>query len=178
MNRVRVGDKYFELFIDSEQIQQKVAETAENITKEYRDKNPVFLCVLNGAFMFAADLLRNINIPAEVSFIKFSSYNGTQSTGKVSSLIGINGNLQGRHIVLIEDIIDTGKTIHEILPQVLEHAPASVRLASLLSKPSARTHDVRIDYTCFEIPDKFVVGYGLDYNEQGRNLQHIYALAD
>lgn len=178
MNRVSVGDKEFELFIDSGRILQKVKEIAENITKEYRDKNPVFLCVLNGAFMFAADLLRNVNIPVEVSFIKFSSYEGTQSTGNVKSIIGINGNLQGRHIIVVEDIIDTGKTIHDLLPQVHEHAPASVTLASLLSKPSARTHDVVIDYTCFEIPDRFVVGYGLDYNEQGRNLPHIYALAD
>lgn len=178
MNSVKVGDKYFELFIDNQQIQQKIAEIAKSIEEEYRHKNPVFLCVLNGAFMFAADLMRIVQIPAEVSFIKLSSYTGMQSTGDVKTLIGLNNSISGRHVILVEDIIDTGKTIHELLPLVQAKEPASVRLASILSKPDARTHDVQIDYTGFEIPDKFVVGYGLDYNQLGRNLPHIYALAE
>lgn len=178
MNRVKVADKYFELFIDNQQIQQKIAEIAKTIEEEYRDKNPVFLCVLNGAFMFAADLMRIVQIPSEVSFIKLSSYSGMQSTGDVKTLIGLNNSISDRHVILVEDIIDTGKTIHELLPLLHAKQPASVRLASILSKPDARTHDVHIDYTGFEIADKFVVGYGLDYNQFGRNLPHIYALAE
>lgn len=178
MNSVKVGDKYFELFIDNQEIQQKIAEIAKSIEEEYRHKKPVFLCVLNGAFMFAADLMRLIQIPAEVSFIKLSSYTGMQSTGDVKTLIGLNNGISGRHVILVEDIIDTGKTIHELLPLVHAKGPASVKLASILSKPDARTHDVQIDFTGFEIPDKFVVGYGLDYNQLGRNLPDIYALAD
>lgn len=177
MNSVQVGDKHFGLLIHNTQIQEKITAIAEEITKEYRDKNPVFLCVLNGAFMFAADLLRHVNIPAEVSFIKLSSYAGTQSTGQVATLLGLNKDIKDRHVILVEDIIDTGKTLHELLPVVAGYQPSSVKLASILSKPDARTHQVHIDYTGFEIPDKFVVGYGLDYNGYGRNLPHIYALA-
>lgn len=178
MNRVQVGDKHFSLFIHNTQIQEKITAIAEEIAKEYGDKNPVFLCVLNGAFMFAADLMKQVNIPVEVSFVRLSSYDGTRSTGKVKTLLGLNADISGRHVILVEDIIDTGKTLHELLPLVAQHQPASVKLASVLSKPDARTHQVHIDYTGFEIPDKFVVGYGLDYNGYGRNLPHIYALAN
>ncbi len=178
MHEVTIDDKRFELFIDAATIAQKVNETGKLIAEEYRGKSPVFLCVLNGAFVFAADLLRQIDIPAEVSFIKLSSYEGTSSTGHVQTLIGLNSELSGRHVVVIEDIIDTGKTIHELLPRIIEKSPASLKLVSLLSKPDARTHEVAIDYTCFEIPDRFVIGYGLDCNGMGRNLPDIYALAD
>lgn len=178
MHEVTIDDKRFELFIDSAAIAQKINETGKSITEEYRDKNPVFLCVLNGAYVFAADLLRQINIPAEVSFIKLSSYAGTTSTGNVKTLIGLNGELKDRHIIVLEDIIDTGKTIHELLPLIKQRSPASVALVCLLSKPEARTHDVKIDYHCFEISDRFVIGYGLDCNGLGRNLPGIYALAD
>lgn len=178
MRSINIDDKKFELFIDSAAIAQKINETGKLIAEEYRDKNPVFLCVLNGAYVFAADLLRKTDIPAEVSFIKLSSYNGTHSTGQVQTLIGLNGDLRGRNVVVIEDIIDTGKTIHDLLPLIAAKAPASVKLACLLSKPEARTHEVSIDYTCFEIADKFVIGYGLDYNGLGRNLPDIYTLAE
>lgn len=178
MRSVYIEDKRFELFIDSVTIAQRINETGKSIAEEYRTKKPVFLCVLNGAYVFAADLLRQIDIPAEVSFIKLSSYEGTSSTGNVQTLIGLNGELRGRHVVVIEDIIDTGKTIHDLLPRIQEKSPASVKLVSLLSKPEARTHEVTIDYTCFEIPDRFVIGYGLDCNGLGRNLPDIYALAD
>lgn len=178
MNIVPVADKHFELFIDNNRIQQQVAIIAEEIAKEYRDKNPVFLCVLNGAFMFAADLFRHMNVHAEVSFIKLSSYSGTQSTGNVKTVIGLNTELKGKHVIVIEDIIDTGKTIHELLPLIESQQPASIKLAAILSKPEARQYDIVIDYTGFEIPDKFVVGYGLDYNGYGRNLPDIYQLAE
>lgn len=178
MNIVPVGDKQFELFIDNNRIQQQVATIAEEIAKEYRDENPVFLCVLNGAFMFAADLFRHMNIHAEVSFIKLSSYSGTQSTGDVKTLIGLNTSLKDKHVIVVEDIVDTGKTIHELLPLIEGQQPSSIKLAAILSKPAARQHDVVINYTGFEIPDKFVVGYGLDYNGYGRNLPHIYQLAE
>lgn len=178
MHEVTIDDKRFELFIDAATIAQKVNETGKLITEEYRGKNPVFLCVLNGAYVFAADLLRQIDIPAEVSFIKLSSYEGTNSTGEVKTLIGLNGELRDRHVVVIEDIIDTGKTIHDLLPRIQEKSPASVKLVSLLSKPEARIHEVTIDYTCFEIHDKFVIGYGLDCNGLGRTLPDIYALAE
>ncbi len=178
MRSVYIEDKRFELFIDSATIAQRINETGKSIAEEYRTKNPVFLCVLNGAYVFAADLLRQINIPAEVSFVKLSSYEGISSTGNVQTLIGLNGDLKDRHVVVIEDIIDTGKTIQDLLPRIQEKSPASVKLVSLLSKPEARTHEVTIDYTCFEIPDRFVIGYGLDCNGLGRNLPDIYTLTD
>ncbi|MBW7913388.1 MAG: hypoxanthine phosphoribosyltransferase [Taibaiella sp.] len=178
MHQVTIDDKRFELFIDSATIAQKISETGKLIAEEYRGKNPVFLCVLNGAYVFAADLLRQIDITAEVSFIKLRSYAGTTSTGEVKTLIGLNGELKDRHIIVLEDIIDTGKTIHELLPLIKQQSPASVALVCLLSKPEARTHEVTIDYTCFEIPDKFVIGYGLDCNGLGRNLPDIYAQPD
>ena len=178
MLSVTIDDKRFELFISSATIAQKISETGKLIAEEYRGKDPVFLCVLNGAYVFAADLLRQVDVPGEVCFIKLSSYDGMRSTGEVQTLIGLNVDLQDRHVVVIEDIIDTGKTIHELLPLIAEKAPATVKLASLLSKPEARTHEVNIDYNCFEIPDKFVIGYGLDCNGLGRNLPDIYSLAE
>ncbi|HEY9176868.1 MAG TPA: hypoxanthine phosphoribosyltransferase [Flavipsychrobacter sp.] len=178
MQSVVIDNKRFELFISSATIAQKISETGKLIAEEYGSKNPVFLCVLNGAYVFAADLLRQVDVPGEVCFIKLSSYEDMRSTGEVQTVIGLNADLQGRHVVVIEDIIDTGKTIQELLPLIAEKAPASVRLACLLSKPEARTHEVNIDYNCFEIPDKFVIGYGLDCNGLGRNLPDIYALAE
>jgi hypoxanthine phosphoribosyltransferase len=178
MDKVRVCDKDFHLYIDNNRIQQKVAEIAIEIAKEYRDKNPLLLCVLNGAFIFAADLFRQINYPAEISFIKLNSYNGTKSTGTVKTLIGLNQDINGRHLVVVEDIIDTGKTMFELFPVLAQQQPASIKLASILCKPEVRIHDVYVDYTGFEIPDKFVVGYGLDYNGHGRNLPHIYTLVE
>jgi len=178
MDKIAVGDKEFELYISKEQISQKISALGKQIEQDYKDKNPVFICLLNGAFIFAADLFRTINFPSEISFIRLSSYLGTQSTGEVKTLLPVDKKFKGRHIILVEDIIDTGRTLHELIPQIEAVAPASVKLVSLLSKPTARTHEVHIDYTGFEIPDKFVVGYGMDYNEQGRNLPEIYVLAE
>lgn len=178
MQSVVIDNKRFELFISSAAIAQKIRETGKLIAEEYGSKNPVFLCVLNGAYVFAADLLRQVDVPGEVCFIKLSSYEDMRSTGEVQTVIGLNADLQGRHVVVIEDIIDTGKTIYELLPRLTDMEPASVKLACLLSKPEARTHEVNIDYNCFEIPDKFVIGYGLDCNGLGRNLPDIYALAE
>lgn len=178
MDRVTIHDKTFEPYLYRDDIWEKVQEIGRQIEADYIDKDPLFIGVLNGAFIFAADLFRVIDIHAEVSFIKLSSYEGTESTGKVLRVIGLNDNIKDRHIVIVEDIVDTGKTMVELLSIIKEKQPASVKIASFLSKPEARTHEVSIDYLGFEIPDKFVVGYGLDYDGVGRNLTHIYSLAE
>jgi hypoxanthine phosphoribosyltransferase len=178
MSLVQIHDKQFAPYISKEAIQKRIAEMAKEIEADYKGLNPLFICVLNGAFIFAADLYRAISIPAEISFVKLSSYEGMVSTGTVVTAIGINGQIHGRHVILLEDIIDTGKTLDAFIPQLLEQKPASLKLACLLSKPDALQYDVTTDYTGFVIPDYFVVGYGLDYNGLGRNLPDIYTLAD
>lgn len=176
MAKVQIHNKQFETFIEKASIQQRVAELAANINKDYAELNPLFLGILNGSFIFAADLFRNLTIPAEISFIKLASYKGTTSTGNVITAIGMEENISGRHILITEDIVDTGKTLHSFIPQLLQQQPASVKLACFLSKPGAREYDVKIDYTGFEIPNYFVVGYGLDYDGYGRNLPDLYTL--
>lgn len=178
MEPVHIRDKHFKLFIGRDEIQQRISHMAQQIEQDYSGKQPIFLCLLKGSFIFAADLFRAVNMPAEVSFVRLNSYDGTNSTGEVNTLLAINDILQDRHVILVEDIIDTGKTVHELMKELEYLQPASVKLASLLSKPDALQHDVTIDYTGFVIPDKFVVGYGMDYNELGRNLPDIYVLAD
>lgn len=148
------------------------------LSETYKDKNPIFLSVLNGAFMFAADLLRACPIACELNFVKLSSYEGTATTGQVQTVIGLDKNIEGRHIIILEDIIDTGTTMHHFLKTIARFKPASVRLVTLLFKPDALVHDLNIDSVGFEIPNKFVVGYGLDYNEQGRNIKSIYQLVE
>lgn len=175
---VEIHGKVFELYLHRDKIWKRVEEIGNQLEEDYKGKNPIFIGVLNGAFIFAADIFRVIDIPAEVSFIKLSSYEGTESTGKVLTVIGLSDSIKDRHVVIVEDIIDTGKTLSELLPIINEKQPASVKVASFLSKPDARTHDVPIDYKGFDIPDKFVVGYGLDFDGIGRNLTHIYSLAE
>lgn len=147
------------------------------IDADYAGKTPLFLAILNGSFIFAADLFRAITVEAEISFIKLASYKGTTSTGSVITAIGMEENLNGRHIVILEDIIDTGKTISSFVPDLLHRQPASLRIATFLTKPEALQHDVKADYVGFEIENKFVVGYGLDYDGHGRNLPELYQLA-
>lgn len=174
---VQVKDKRFRPFIDAATIAQRVAELAAKISEDYKGLDPLFIGILNGSFVFAADLFRSISIPAEISFIKLASYKGTSSTGHVITAIGLDENLRGRHIIIVEDIVDTGKTMSAFLPELLDRHPASVKIASLLIKPEALAHNVTVDYYGFEIANQFVVGYGLDYDGYGRNLPELYQLA-
>ena len=173
---MQVHDKHFEPYISANKIAIRVAELAAQISTDYEGKKPLFIAVLNGSFMFAADLFRLLNIEAEISFIKLASYKGTSSTGNVVTAIGMEERIAGRHIVIIEDIIDTGKTLHSFLPEIQQRQAASVKIATFLSKPEALTHKVTADYVGFEIPNRFVLGYGLDYDGLGRNIPELYQL--
>ena len=177
MELIKVHDKFFQPFIGAEAIQQKVKEIALHINKDYETLEPLFIAILNGSFVFASDLFRHISIPAEISFIKLASYKGTTSSGNVITAIGLDENLAGRNIVIIEDIVDSGKTLDSFLHEIWQRHPATVKIASFLSKPTALKYDVKPDYVCFEIPDNFVVGYGLDYDGLGRNIPELYTLA-
>jgi len=176
MSTIQVLDKTFEPYLKEAAIQEKITELAGQLNQDYSGKRPLFLSVLNGAFLFTADLFKQITIEAEVSFIKLASYKGTSSTGNVITAIGLDINVKDRHIIILEDIIDTGKTLHHYLPQLESMQPASVKIAVLLNKKDALLYPVHIDYACFEIPNKFVVGYGLDYDGLGRNSRDIYQL--
>lgn len=178
MSEIKVHDKYFVPWLSEEAIQSRVKEIAEQINTDCANKNPLFIGILNGAFMFASDLFKNIHVDAEISFIKLASYKGTKSTGQVITAIGLDMDIKDRHIIIVEDIIDTGKTLHEFLPQIYNQQPASLKIAVLLHKPEATIHPINIDYCCFSIPNKFVVGYGLDYNGLGRNIPSLYQLKD
>lgn len=173
---MQIHDKEFIPYISRERIRQRVHQLAEHINKEYADKNPLLIGILNGSFIFAADLFRELSIPAEISFIRLTSYKGTSSTGNVVTAIGLQEDLQDRHIIIVEDIVDTGKTLHSFLPGILDKRPASVKIATFLTKPSALKYDVKADFVAFEIEDRFVVGYGLDYNGLGRNLPDLHIL--
>lgn len=175
-NEVKLDDKVFVPYLDENKISDAVYSIAATINRDYKGKNPLFLVVLNGAFLFAADLLRSIDLECQVSFVKFSSYAGTSSTGKVKELIGLNETLEGRDIIIVEDIVDTGTTIVQLVDDLKKRKTASVRIASLLFKPEAYKKDVKIDYVGLKIPNDFIVGYGLDYNGLGRNLKDIYVI--
>ena len=176
MSTIQVLDKTFEPYLKEAAIQEKITELALQLNKDYAGKRPLFLSVLNGSFLFTADLFKQITIEAEVSFIKLASYKGTSSTGNVITAIGLDINVKDRHIIILEDIIDTGKTLHHYLPQLESMQPASIKIAVLLNKKEALQYPVKVDYACFEIPNKFVVGFGLDYDGLGRNSKDIYQL--
>jgi hypoxanthine phosphoribosyltransferase len=178
MAGIHIHDKAFVPYILKERIQQRVKELAMEINAAYAGKNPLLIGILNGSFIFAADLFRELTIEAEISFIKLASYKGTSSTGNVVTAIGLEEDLHGRHIIIVEDIIDTGKTLSSFLPEIYHRHPASVKIAAFLTKPGALKYEVRADYCAFEIDNKFVVGYGLDYNKLGRNLADLYILKD
>lgn len=178
MSDIQLFNKTFEPYLPESLIQEKISELGILISKEYEGKKPLFIGVLNGSFMFAADLFKQITIEAEICFIKLASYKGTKSTGNVITAIGLDTDIRDRHLILLEDIIDTGKTMHEFIPQLLHQQPASVKMAVLLHKPDATIYPVQIDYCCFSIPNRFVLGYGLDYDGFGRNLKEIYQLKD
>lgn len=174
---ITAHDLTFEPMIHRQVIADRVLELGLQIKKDYEGKRPLFLCVLNGAFIFAADLVRACDLECEIAFVRLSSYEGTASSGSVTTTLGINAPLEGRHLIVLEDIVDSGRTLHYFLEQLREEKPASVALAALLSKPEALQFDVHIDYVGFEIPEKFVIGYGLDYDGLCRNLADIYQLS-
>lgn len=178
MSTIKVHDKFFKPFLSKAIIHQRIEELGKQIDEDYKGLNPLFIAVLNGSFIFAADLFRNITIEAEISFIKLASYKGTTSTGNVVTAIGMEENLHHRHVILLEDIIDTGKTLNAFLPEIYSRQPLSLKIASFLSKPEALQHDIKANYLGFEIPNKFVLGYGLDYDGLGRNLPELYELVE
>lgn len=178
MNTVQVRDKQFALYIPEEKITQRVKELAAQMNADLADKDPLFLVVLSGSFVFAADLLREITIPCEISFIRVASYEGTTSTGQVKQLLGLAESIKGRTVVIVEDIIDSGKTMQELLRMLEEKEPAEVYISSLLVKPGNLKVDLDIPYRCFDIENDFIVGYGLDYDQEGRNLRSIYQVVE
>ena len=178
MNIIKVHDKEFKTFFSAEEIHIQVNRIATQINNDYNGKRPLFIAILNGSFMFATDLFKALTIEAEICFIKLASYKGIKSTGQVVTTIGLDQTIKDRDIIVIEDIVDTGKTLHEFLPQLLNLAPASIKIATLLHKPDALKHPLQLDYIGFEVPNKFLLGYGLDYDGLGRNLNEIYQLVD
>lgn len=175
---VKIKDKTFRTFIPATEIQQRVKDVAKKINKEMAGKNPLFLAVLNGSFIFAADLLREITIPCEISFVKMASYQGTDTTGKVKEVIGLNTSIEGRTVVIVEDIVDTGFTMKQMLADLEKQHPAEVHICTLLVKPGKLQVPLNIEYPAMEIPNDFIVGYGLDYDQQGRNLKDIYTIVE
>jgi len=175
---IKVHDKQFEVSISEQQIKQAVKRIAAQLSVDVVGQKPLFLCVLNGAFMFASDLFKEISEPCEISFVKFASYQGTESSGKVKELIGLNESVNGRLIVVIEDIVDTGRTMLMMKNRLTELGAKEVKIASLLLKPEALEVDITVDYVAFQIPKDFVVGYGLDYDGLGRNYADIYKVVD
>ena len=178
MSTVTVHNKNFEIFIEEAKIQKVIANMAAKMNEDFKDKKPLFLAVLNGSFMFAADLFKHLTIDCEISFVKLSSYHGTQTTEKVTELIGINENLKGRTIVVLEDIVDTGITINAMMAQLMQQEPAEIKIATLLFKPAAYIQRVHLDYVGMEVAKVFLLGYGLDYDGLGRNLRDIYKIVE
>ncbi len=179
MKNVTILDKDFELFIPYERIRSIVEEMAEKMNNDLKDKNPLFICILNGSFMFAAEIFKRISLlDAEISFIKLASYSGTSTTGSVKELIGLNEDLTGRYVVVLEDIVDSGITIAKTIEQIKSKNPLEIKIATLLLKPDALQVKVQLDYIGIEIPNDFIVGYGLDYDGRGRNLIDIYKVIE
>ncbi len=176
MSRVTIKDKTFETSMTEAEIKARVRELAQQMSRDLEGKNPLFLAVLNGAFIFAADLMREMTIPCEISFVKLASYQGTTSTGKITEVMGINEDLSGREIIIVEDIVDTGLTMKRMIETLGTRNPANVHICSLLLKPEKLKVDLNVEYVAMEIPNDFIVGYGLDYDQQGRNLRDIYTV--
>jgi len=171
---IKVHNKTFETYLSDETIQQRVKEMAAAINKEYEGRKPLFIAILNGSFMFAADLFKQLSIEAELCFIKLASYKGMKSSGKVITSIGLEEDLFGKDVIIVEDNVDTGKTIHRFLPKLVHQQPKSLKIATLLHKSEATEYPLVLDYVGFVIPNKFVVGYGLDFDGLGRNLRELY----
>ncbi|QDH77987.1 hypoxanthine phosphoribosyltransferase [Echinicola soli] len=173
---LKVKDKEFEPYLSEEQLDVRVKALGRALSEDYDGKHPLVLGILNGAFMFLSDLMKEMSVPLEVSFIKIASYEAMQSTGNVRELVGLKEEVGNRHIIIVEDIVDTGRSMEYLIELLKEKSPASISVVSLLLKPEALATDVEVDYVGFEIPNKFVVGYGLDYDGYGRNLREIYQL--
>ena len=176
MNTIKIKDKEFVSMISEAEIKERVKEVAAQINRDMEGKNPLLLAVLNGAFVFAADLMRELTIPCEISFVKLASYQGTTSTGKVKEVIGINEDLTGRTIIIVEDIVESGLTLKQMTESLGTRNPESVRICTLMFKPDCLKTDLNPDYVAFRIPNDFILGYGLDYDQQGRNLKDIYVV--
>jgi hypoxanthine phosphoribosyltransferase len=177
MERIKIKDKEFSKFIKYDDIQIAIKNLSKQINKDYNGKTPLFLVILNGAFMFAADLFKNLDFDCEISFVKLSSYSGTETTENVKHLIGINEEITGREVVIVEDIVDTGITIEHMINELNRFNPKEIKIATLLLKPEKYKKEHKIDYVALEIPNDFIVGYGLDYDGFGRNLPDIYKIA-
>ena len=178
MGSIKINDKRFRVSISEAEIKRRIKEVAGQISKELEGKNPLFLGVLNGSFIFAADLMREMTIPCEISFVKLASYQGITSTGKVTEVIGINENLSGRTVVIVEDIVESGNTMKRMIEQLGTRNPESVRICTLFFKPDKLKEDLNLDYVAFRIPDDFIVGYGLDYDQAGRGLRDVYSIIE
>ena len=178
MDTIKILDKTFKTFIPESEIQKRVAAVAEKINHDMAGKNPLLLAVLNGSFIFAADLIRYLTIPCEISFVKLASYQGTTSTGKIKEIIGINENLENRDVIIVEDIVDTGNTMKRMLETLGTRNPRSLHICTLLVKPGKLQVPLNIEYCAMEIPNDLIVGYGLDYDQQGRNLRDIYTVVE
>lgn len=174
MSQIKVHDRTFEVYLSEAIILEKIKELAARINKDFEGRRPLFVAILNGSFMFASDLFKQLNIEAELCFIKLASYKGMKSSGNVTTSIGLEADIFGRDVIIVEDIVDTGKTLHEFLPKLQHQQPRTLKIATLLHKYEATSYPLHLDYVGFEIPDKFVVGYGLDYDGLGRNLKEIY----
>ena len=176
---VTLNDKTFEVMIPAHEIDRAVAAVAERLNADYGDKErPIFVGVLNGAFMFLSDLIKKIDFNNELSFVKLASYEGTSSTGEVKSLIGLNGSIEGRHVIVVEDIVDTGESIEHMMRDLQARRPASVEVCTLFFKPGSYRKQVPIKYRAMEIGNEFIVGYGLDYDQLGRSLKDIYVVTE
>ena len=178
MGSIKINDKRFRVSIPEAEIKRRIKEVAGQISKDLEGKTPLFLGVLNGSFIFAADLMREMTIPCEISFVKLASYQGTTSTGKVTEVIGINEDLLGRTVVIVEDIVESGATMKRMIEQLGTRNPESVRICTLFFKPDKLKEDLNLDYVAFRIPDDFIVGYGLDYDQAGRGLRDVYSIIE
>ena len=171
---ITIKDKQFELFIEQEVIELEIKRIAQQINADLKDKNPIFLAVLNGSFMFAGELMKEVTIASEITFVRLASYVGTASTEHVQEVLGLNESIEGREVVIVEDIVDSGNTMTSLLKELENLKPAGVKIATLLFKPAALVRNIELDYIALEIPNDFIVGYGLDYDGYGRNLKDIY----
>ncbi len=178
MQRVKILDREFEISIKASEIQDRIQKIADQINSDLKGEDVIFLGILNGSFMFAADLFKKIKLDCQITFLKVASYEGTMSSGKVKRLIGINEDIKDKTVIVLEDIVDTGHTLDSIIRQLIGYEPAKIKIATLLFKPDAFQKDIPIDYVGIEIPNNFIVGYGLDYNGYGRNLENIYTVVE
>ena len=176
MSSIKINGRRFRVSIPEAEIKNRIKQLAKEMSKDLEGKNPLFLGVLNGSFIFAADLMREMTIPCEISFVKLASYQGTTSTGKITEVIGINEDLSGRTVIIVEDIVESGLTMKRMIESIGTRNPASVHICTLFFKPEKLKEELNLDYVAFRIPDDFIVGYGLDYDGLGRELKDVYTL--